>query len=137
MSNNPQKQITSSKGFFSELAGNVRLILRLMGDRRVSPLLKALPVGSLIYWISPLDLMPGVPIDDAALVLSAMYFFIEMCPPEVVAEHRAALSRITSGTAQQSVQPEDVIDVEYHEAEFREADTQPDWKSQGERRNEP
>jgi hypothetical protein len=132
MSNNPQKQITPSKGFFTELAGTVRLILRLMGDRRVSPLLKALPVGSLIYWISPLDLMPGIPIDDAALVLSAMYFFIEMCPPEVVAEHRAALSSMASGVAQHFVQPEDVIDAEYHETT-----SQPDWKSQGERRNEP
>jgi hypothetical protein len=52
--------------------------------------LKLLPIGSLIYLIVPLD-VPGS-IDDALVIWLASYFFIELCPPEVVQEHLEALN---------------------------------------------
>lgn len=96
-------------GFVGGLTRQVRLVLRLMGDSRVSPILKLLPIGSLIYLLSPVDLLPINPIDDAVVIGAGTYFFIELCPTDVVAEHRAALW----GEAADSG---DVVDVEYSDA---------------------
>jgi hypothetical protein len=82
---------TPKSGFFQDIAMRVRLILRLMRDRRVNPLLKLVPVASLVYLIFP-DLLPG-PIDDALIIWLSTYLFVELCPPEVVQEHLEALNR--------------------------------------------
>lgn len=79
-------------GVFHELALRIKLILRLMADRRVSPLLKLLPLGSLAYLLAP-DLVPG-PLDDVAMIWLLAYLFVELCPPDVVAEHMRALTSI-------------------------------------------
>lgn len=81
--------ISQSGGVFRELSLRIKLILKLLGDRRVNPLLKILPIGSLIYLVLP-DIAPG-PIDDAALIWLATYMFVELCPPNVVQEHLEAL----------------------------------------------
>jgi hypothetical protein len=60
-----------------------------MGDSRVSPLVKLMPIGSLLYFVVP-DIAPG-PIDDAAVIWLATYLFVELCPPNVVQEHMEAL----------------------------------------------
>ena len=70
------------------IAREARLVGRLILDRRVPWYLKLLPIGAAIYAISPVDLLPLNPLDDAALVSLAFYLFVELCPPEVVAEHR-------------------------------------------------
>jgi hypothetical protein len=92
MSNNTKSKISfpKSTGFFDGLMLRIKLILRLMGDSRVSMTLKLLPIGSMIYLIMPLDI-PG-PIDDALVIWLATYFFIELCPPDVVQEHLDALN---------------------------------------------
>ena len=72
----------------------VKLILRLMADKRVSPWLKILPFAGIVYIVSPLDdiILPILgPIDDIALLWLTNHFFIELCPPEVVREHVKAL----------------------------------------------
>ena len=38
----------SSSSFFSTIADEIRLVLRLMADRRVNPLLKLLPIGTVL-----------------------------------------------------------------------------------------
>jgi uncharacterized membrane protein YkvA (DUF1232 family) len=68
----------------------LKLILRLLADNRVNPMLKLLPIGSIVYLVVP-DLVPG-PIDDAAVIWLATYLFVELCPPEVVQEHLEALN---------------------------------------------
>lgn len=73
------------------LGAQVKLILRLLRDSRVNPLLKLLPVVSLVYLVSPLDAAIPV-IDDAVVVGLGMYAFVELCPADVVAEHRAAIA---------------------------------------------
>jgi len=87
--------IPKSGGVFHELALRIKLIVRLMGDRRVNPLVKLLPVGALAYWIIP-DIAPG-PIDDALLIWLGTYLFVELCPPEVVKEHMHALTSVIDG----------------------------------------
>ena len=72
----------------------VKLILRLMGDKRVSPWLKILPFAGIVYIVSPLDdiVLPILgPLDDIALLWLTNHFFIELCPPDVVREHVKAL----------------------------------------------
>jgi uncharacterized membrane protein YkvA (DUF1232 family) len=69
----------------------MRLYWRLFRDPRVSILPKALLVLTLVYVISPFDVIPDfLPVigemDDVAVVLSGLWLFIRLCPPEVVRE---------------------------------------------------
>lgn len=82
-------------GFFGNVTVQIKLILRLMGDRRVNPLLKLLPIGALIYLIVP-DIAFG-PIDDALVIWLGTALFVELCPPEIVKEHRDALTSVIEG----------------------------------------
>lgn len=92
------KQIkTADRGFFRDISNQIRLILRLMADPRVNPLVKLLPIGSLIYLIFP-DLFPLNPIDDAIVVGLGTYVFVELCPPDVVQEHKDALEKVVVGS---------------------------------------
>jgi hypothetical protein len=75
---------------------NLRLIWRLLTDKRVSPLLKLLPIGSLVYLVSP-DFLPLNPIDDAVILWLGSYLFLELCPPELVAEHRRQIDSVIEG----------------------------------------
>ncbi len=85
----------SGGGVFQSIALRVKLILRLMGDRRVNPLLKLLPIGALVYLVVP-DLAPG-PLDDAAVLWLGTYLFVELCQPEIVREHMHALTSVIDG----------------------------------------
>lgn len=90
--------LSPSGGVVRDLVVRLKLILRLLGDRRVSFFLKLLPVATLAYLVSPVDLAPGLALpvigalDDAAIVGLGAYLFIELCPPEVVKEHMQGLT---------------------------------------------
>ncbi len=84
-----------SRGFFRQTALQVKLVWRLMRDRRVNALLKLLPVATALYMVFP-DILPG-PIDDAAIILGGLWLFIELCPSEVVAEHWRDLNAVVPG----------------------------------------
>lgn len=115
MSNRPFKTISTARfGVFQELSLRARLILRLMGDKRVSPFLKLLPIGSLIYLVNPIDI-PG-PIDDALVLWLGVYFFVELCPPAVVQEHMRELRLNIAGSSPDAPEPkEEVVDAEFHD----------------------
>ena len=73
-----------------------RLFWRLLLDRRVSFLLKCYAWSGLVYFFSPLDVIPhdftGVGlVDDIIVALVILQAFIEMAPPGVVDEHCEAL----------------------------------------------
>ncbi len=91
----------------------VKLILRLIGDKRISPWLKIIPIAGVAYLISPLDLIPDIALpiigelDDAAILWLTNAVFIELCPPEVVNEHVKAL-----GARLRHPDDEDVVDAE-------------------------
>jgi hypothetical protein len=95
----------SDPGFVRNMSRQVLLILRLMGDKRVNIFLKALPFGALVYLVAP-DLVPFI-LDDAIVMGVGIYAFIELCPPDVVEEHRRALWG--------GEEPEEVMDVDYAE----------------------
>jgi hypothetical protein len=91
MPKEPSRKISvpKSPGPVNDLVSRAKLIFRLLEDRRVSPLVKLIPIGSALYFIVP-DLMIG-PLDDAAIIWLATYLFVEMCPPDVVQEHIRAI----------------------------------------------
>ena len=94
MSEKPKRSLVprAGGGFFQEIGMNIKLVVRLIRDRRVNPLIKLLPIGSLLYLIVP-DLAP-TPIDDAAVIWLGSVLFVELCPADVVQEHRNALHSV-------------------------------------------
>lgn len=111
-------------GFIQNLILRGRLILRLMGDSRVSLLLKLLPIGALIYLVSPVDLLPGVvfpgigALDDAAVIFLGATLFVNLCPEGIVQEHMLALQKGMTIPRQDTPgqdETDDVIDVEAHD----------------------
>jgi hypothetical protein len=111
----PDEITPYKRGVFSDLVNRIKLIVRLMGDPRVSPLVKIIPVGSLIYLLFP-DIAPG-PVDDAAIIWFGTYLFVELCPPEVVEEHMAAIRRTIPGDWQgsQITPEEDIVEGEFRD----------------------
>jgi uncharacterized membrane protein YkvA (DUF1232 family) len=114
----------TDKGFFRDLILRGKLILRLMGDKRVNWLLKILPVGGLIYLLSPIDLLPDIALpvigylDDAVVIWLCMTLFVALCPDEVVQEHMQALQKTVTATWQEppeQKEADEVIDVEAHD----------------------
>jgi hypothetical protein len=106
------------KGVFNELLLRGKLILRLMTDKRVNPALKLLPIGSLVYLIVPLDFLPLNPVDDALVIWLGSYLFVELCPPDVVQEHMAALNQVVPGEWHEPTPDsgsEEVVDAEWWE----------------------
>jgi uncharacterized membrane protein YkvA (DUF1232 family) len=124
MSEKPEIIRNTDMGIFQNLLVRIKLILRLMGDKRVNFLLKLLPIGALIYLVSPIDLIPGALIpfigalDDAAVLWLGATLFINLCPEEVVKEHMDALQKVVSGTWRDTPsqdESDEVIEVEAHE----------------------
>ncbi len=102
--------VSQQGGVVRNVVNQLKLIFRLMGDSRVSIFAKLIPVGALIYLVSPVDMISlpiiGV-VDDAALLWLGSYIFTELCPPAVVAEHMKELA------GNMNVNPQDeVVDVE-------------------------
>ncbi|MFH1525020.1 MAG: YkvA family protein [Chloroflexota bacterium] len=113
-----------NRGFFQDVVLRLKLILRLIGDRRVNFLLKLLPIGALIYLVSPIDLLPGavIPVvgalDDAAVLWLGATLFVSLCPEDVVEEHTKALQKVVSSTWKDTPkqdESEEVIEVESRE----------------------
>ncbi len=102
--------VPRQKGVLRDLVSNAKLILKLMGDKRVSPWVKLIPIGALVYWISPVDLLMGIPgvdaIDDAAVLWIGSTLFIELCPRDVVEEHRQQIDGNVQDTSEEIVDAE-------------------------------
>lgn len=84
------------ENFFQEWWRTIRLAWKLFTDRRVDVVAKLVPFLGLIYVLFPLDLVPDLipglgQLDDLAIILMAVRFFIKVCPPELVASYRAQL----------------------------------------------
>jgi len=83
--------VPASRGMTRDFVDRMKLILKLMGDSRVSPWVKLIPIGAIAYLISPIDIIMGIPgvsaLDDAAILWIGSNLFVELCPPNVVQEH--------------------------------------------------
>lgn len=107
MTNNRRKMLPVPQGgMLQGLTQQIKLIARLMGDSRVNALLKVLPLASVAYWLMPLPLDNMVPvIDDAAILWIGSTLFIELCPQDVVMEHKENLGMIASDS-------DDIVDAD-------------------------
>jgi uncharacterized membrane protein YkvA (DUF1232 family) len=96
-------------GMVRDVANRLKLIMKLMGDSRVNPWVKLIPVGALVYLISPIDLIMGIPgidaLDDAAVLWMGSTLFVELCPQNVVQEHMQALNSNLDDT-------DDIVDAD-------------------------
>jgi uncharacterized membrane protein YkvA (DUF1232 family) len=107
------KMVVPQGGMMRDLVKRLKLVARLMGDRRVNFFLKFLPLASVAYLIFPFDLVPGVAfpfigaLDDAAILWIGSNLFVELCPPNVVKEHMQELESNLDDSS-----PGDVVDAE-------------------------
>jgi len=96
--NSGKLMVPPQVGMLRDFVQRLKLIARLMGDRRVNFFLKFLPLASVAYLILPFDLAPGVAfpiigaLDDAAILWIGSTLFVELCPPSVVKEHKDDLA---------------------------------------------
>ncbi len=98
MSSNTSYRGGSSGFSLSGVLRDLTVSWKLLLDPAVPGLLKILlPVGALIYWISPLDIIPGMPVDDIAILLLAARLFVSLAP-------RESVNRAYSGGASHSQQ---------------------------------
>jgi len=113
MTDKKDLMIPPQGGMLRDFILRIKLIVRLIGDRRVNPLLKIIPVAGVLYLLSPLDIIPDIALpvigelDDAAILWLTNYLFIELCPPEIVQFHVKAL---TAGSVATDL--EDVVDAD-------------------------
>ena len=104
---------TGQGGILRNIFNQLKLIFRLMGDKRVSALAKIIPIATFGYLLLPADLAPNVVLpfigvlDDAAVLWLGSYAFTQFSPPEVVEEHMRALNGVPESSSSG-----DVVDAE-------------------------
>lgn len=100
MADSTTKTATTSKSadpsVLIEMWRSMQLVWRLMLDARVPALPKLIVPLVALYVLSPFDVVPDVllvlgQLDDIALLFFGTKLFINLCPPDVVMEHRHAL----------------------------------------------
>ncbi|MBN1661239.1 MAG: DUF1232 domain-containing protein [Anaerolineae bacterium] len=122
MSKSPSsRNLQESAGFFGGLLKQARLSWRLFKDARVPGWVKLIPIASLLYLLSPVDLLPDMvlpglgEIDDLAMLLLAAKVFVDLSPPGVVREHLADIFGVPRDTGDMgSKDTMDYIDAPYH-----------------------
>jgi uncharacterized membrane protein YkvA (DUF1232 family) len=103
MANQKKKvvQVGEAAGILAEIIKNIKLIWRLLNDRRVSPWFKMIVPATLLYLLFPVDIIPDIApglgqLDDIAVILLGLKLFVEMCPSEVVRQHLDELVSMAS-----------------------------------------
>jgi len=110
----PPKLGQPGGGLFQELSIRLKLILRLMRDRRVSIFLKAIPVFAVVYLFFP-DILPG-PIDDGVIIWLGGYLFVELCPDDVVKEHMDYLNHVATDQQHEVPDKNEIVEGEFRNA---------------------
>jgi hypothetical protein len=110
----PPKLGQSGGGLFQELSMRLKLVLRLMKDRRVSIFLKAIPVFAVVYLFFP-DILLG-PVDDGVIIWLGCYLFVELCPEYVVKEHMDALNHVVTSHWHEVPDKNEVVEGEFRNA---------------------
>ena len=86
-------------GWLKDFFGHFRLAWELLWDDRVPFITKIIPILTLLYVISPVDLIPGMVVpglgqlDDLAVFLIGLRLFVDVCPPALVTEHQEDMQR--------------------------------------------
>lgn len=98
-----------------EFIDNLRLAWLLIRDERVNVWLRyGLPALVGAYLLLPIDLIPDLipglgQLDDIAALWLGLQYFLNVCPPELVAEHRAVMR----GETRPETDDGDVVDGAY------------------------
>ena len=85
--------LQQNAGFLTGLVQQGRLAWRLLNDGRVPGWVKLIPFAALLYFLSPIDLLPdwvfpGLgEVDDIVMILLALKMFVDLSPDGVVREH--------------------------------------------------
>jgi uncharacterized membrane protein YkvA (DUF1232 family) len=114
MADKKRLMIPPQGGVVRDFILRVKLIVRLIRDRRISPWLKLIPIAGVIYLFTPLSIIPDITLpvigelDDAAVLWITNYFFIELCPPQIVREHVKALNADRSANDDE----DDIVDAD-------------------------
>ena len=103
---------TKSVSLLTSLLQQLRLTWLLMQDGKVPVWVKALIPLSIIYVLSPIDLLPDVilglgQLDDLGILLLAMTSFIKLCPPDLVQYYRHQLANEVGS------EPQEIVDTTY------------------------
>ena len=94
-----QADPSSRLGAIASLVQQARLTWRLLRDRRVAIWIKAIIPATLVYLISPIDLIPDTllglgQLDDLTILLLGAKLFVDLSPASVVRQHLEELSSI-------------------------------------------
>lgn len=110
-------------GVLTRFVRTLRLVWRLLNDSRVPVLPKLLIPAALGYLLFPIDIVPDLilglgQLDDVGVLAVAIATFIELCPRDIVEEHRRAIAK----TAGLDTSDENVIEGSFRE--MRDDDSQ-------------
>ena len=89
----PSSELNETAGFLGGLVKQGRLAWRLLRDGRVPGWVKMVPFAALLYFLSPIDLIPDMAlpgigeIDDLVILLLALKMFVDLSPGSIVREH--------------------------------------------------
>ena len=95
---------------------------RLFWDGRVSFLNKLIPVGTLAYIVSPIDLVPELLLgplaplgllDDVGILALGLGLFIQAAPTDLVQEHLRAITGRTGSGPEYDYGDDDVVEGDY------------------------
>jgi uncharacterized membrane protein YkvA (DUF1232 family) len=94
-------QVGEAAGILAEIIKNIKLIWGLLNDGRISPWVKMIVPATLLYLLFPFDIVPDLApglgqLDDIAVILLGLKFFVEMCPEEIVRQHLDELASVVS-----------------------------------------
>jgi uncharacterized membrane protein YkvA (DUF1232 family) len=90
---NPDRR---SPGFWMNLFNSFRIAWKLLWDSQVPTSAKLVPLLTVLYVLSPIDILPDVfvglgQLDDLAILLLGTQLFIAVSPKDIVARARAEI----------------------------------------------
>jgi hypothetical protein len=91
-----------------ELTIRLKLVWRLIKDRRVPIGLKIIPFVFAFYLPMP-DLIFG-PLDDVLLLALGLLLFVQLCPTKIVDEHMDELRNVIPGEWREKDVNEDILE---------------------------
>lgn len=94
----------------ADLVNALASAVRLLFDRRVPFGLKlVLPVAAMVYWVWPIDLLPGLPFDDIAVLALALTLFVNLAERAISAPRQSSAN--TQQTDERDRSHDDVVDT--------------------------
>jgi uncharacterized membrane protein YkvA (DUF1232 family) len=102
-------------GLLAETLKQGRLILRLLGDRRVPIWPKLIIPATVAYILWPVDLLMDPilglgQLDDVAVLLIGLKLFVELCPTDIVRQHLDELASVIEGSYRVVTEDEETED---------------------------